>query len=49
MNNSSGYMLETYLGNLTSYDESVCGTFPDSMPSEGEHGVSELPESEISL
>ena len=38
-NNSSGYMLERYLDNLTNYAETVCGTFPDSMSIEDEPEV----------
>jgi hypothetical protein len=45
-NNSSGYMLERYLDNLTSYAESVCGTFPDSMSIDDEPGVAVISESE---
>jgi hypothetical protein len=39
-------MLERYLDNLTSYAESVCGTFPDSMPIAAEPQLSEISESE---
>jgi hypothetical protein len=31
LNNASGFMLERYLDNLTSYAESVCDTFPDAI------------------
>ena len=45
-NSSSGYMLERYLDNLTSYAESVCGTFPDSTSTEDEPEVPVISEPE---
>jgi hypothetical protein len=36
-------MLERYLDNLTSYAESVCGTFPDSTPMDDELELSGYP------
>jgi hypothetical protein len=36
--NTSGFMLERYLDNLTSYAETVCDSFPDETEQDIEHG-----------
>jgi hypothetical protein len=36
--NTSGFMLEKYLDNLTSYAETVCDSFPDETEQDIEHG-----------